>query len=94
MLEYSYWQSWEVGEGVSLKLEIQGLQLCGENGSQRGPYKYSVEAISRSRFEKQMGETDDTSCAPLLHLQNFTLYCEYGNVRCGETIEEQIITTF
>lgn len=80
---------------MSLTLGTKGLELlCKEDGNQCGPYKYSVEAISRSRFEKQTGETDDTTHSPLLHLQDFTFYYEYGNVMCGEMKEEQIILPF
>lgn len=41
-----------------------------------------------------MGKTDDTSHSPVLPLQNFTLYNEYGEVMCGEMKGERIIIPF
>lgn len=76
---------------MNLKLGTKGVQLLWkEDRNQLGPYKCSIEAISKSRSEKQMGETVNTSHFPLVHPQDFTFYYEYGSIICGEMKEEQI----
>lgn len=72
------------GEKIEFEAGDPGTSAVWRKWKPTCLYKESVEGISRSRFEKQMGKTDDTSHPPVLPLQNFTLYNEYGDVMCGE----------